>query len=166
MYRNWSYFDTSRKNFQQLSGYLSLHCEWNSVCVQKFVTGITQNLERSPDIYAWWRHQMETNIFRVTGLLCGEFTGEFPSQRPVTRSFDVFFGLRLNKRLSKQSWGWWFETPLCSLWRHRNEGRYLNKMAKWRSPRCRILSFVIILKICFICLKYVYWNWEKPAPKR
>ena len=31
---------------------------------------------------------------------------EFPAQRPVTRSFDVFFDLRLNKRLSKQSWGW------------------------------------------------------------
>ena len=24
------------------------------------------------------------------------------------------------KRLSKESWGWWFETPTCSLWRHRN----------------------------------------------
>ena len=45
-------------------------------------------------------------------------TGEFPSQRPVTRSFDVFFDLRLSKRLSKQLWGWWFETPSCSLWRH------------------------------------------------
>ena len=62
------------------------------------------------------------NIFRVTGPLCGEFTGpgEFPTQRPVTRSFDVFFDLRLNKRLSKQPWGWWFETPAWSLWRHRN----------------------------------------------
>ena len=42
------------------------------------------------------------NIFRVTGHLCGEFTGpgEFPTQRPVTRSFDVFSILRLNKRLS------------------------------------------------------------------
>ena len=49
-------------------------------------------------------------IFRVTGPLCGEFTGpgEFPTQRPVTRSFDVIFDLRLNKRLSKQPWGWWF----------------------------------------------------------
>ena len=48
------------------------------------------------------------NIFRVTGPLCGEFTGpgEFPTQRPVTQSFDVFFDLRLNKRLSKQPWGW------------------------------------------------------------
>ena len=63
------------------------------------------------------------NIFRVTGPLCGEFTGpgEFPTQRPVTRSFDVFLDLRLNKRLSKQPWGWWFETPSWSLWRQRNE---------------------------------------------
>ena len=40
--------------------------------------------------------------------LCGEFTGlgEFPSQRSVTRSFDVFFGLRLNIRLSKHFQGW------------------------------------------------------------
>ena len=48
-------------------------------------------------------------------------TGEFPAQRPVTRSFDVFFDLRLNKRLSKQWWGWWFETSSRSLWRHCNE---------------------------------------------
>ena len=46
--------------------------------------------------------------------------GEFPPQRPVTRSFDVFFDLRLNKRLSKHWWGWWFETLSRSLWRHRN----------------------------------------------
>ena len=60
--------------------------------------------------------------FRVTGPLCGEFTGpgEFPAQRPVTRGFDAFFDLRPNKRLSKHSWGWWLETPSHSLWRHRN----------------------------------------------
>ena len=39
------------------------------------------------------------NVFRVTGLLCGEFTGH--RWRPVTRSFDIFFDLRLNRRLSK-----------------------------------------------------------------
>ena len=55
------------------------------------------------------------NIFRVTGHLCGEF----PAQKPVTRSF-VFFYLRLNKRLIKQSWDWWFETLSRPLWRHRN----------------------------------------------
>ena len=47
-------------------------------------------------------------------------TGEFPTQRPVTRGFDVFFDLRLNKRLSKQWWGWWFERPSGPLWRHCN----------------------------------------------
>ena len=34
--------------------------------------------------------------------------------------FDVFFYLRLNKRLSKQSWVWWIETPALQLWRHCN----------------------------------------------
>ena len=47
-------------------------------------------------------------------------TGEFPPQRPVTLSFDVFCHLCPNKRLSKQPCGWWFETPSRSLWRHRN----------------------------------------------
>ena len=64
------------------------------------------------------------NIFRDTGPLCGgnsPVTGGFPAQRLVTRSFDVFFDLCLNKRLSKQSWVWWFETPSCPLWRHSNE---------------------------------------------
>ena len=73
------------------------------------------------------------NIFRVTGYLCGEFTGpesEFPAQRPVTRSFDVFFYLRLNKRLSKQSWGWWFETLSRPLWRHCNDEEYQQTVTK------------------------------------
>ena len=56
------------------------------------------------------------SIFRVTGPLCGEF----PAQRPVTRSFDVFFDLHLIKRLSKHSRGWWFETLSHPLWRHCN----------------------------------------------
>ena len=62
------------------------------------------------------------SIFRVTGLLCGKFTGPrwIPLKRPVTRSFEIFFDLYLNKQLSKQSSGWWFETPSCSLWRHCN----------------------------------------------
>ena len=58
---------------------------------------------------SWWRHQKKT--FSILLALCAGkslVTSEFPSQRPVTRSFDVFFDLRLNKRLSKQPWGWWF----------------------------------------------------------
>ena len=63
------------------------------------------------------------NFFRVTGPLCGEFTGpgEFHTQRAVTRSLDVFLDLRLNKRSSKQPWGWWFGTPSWSLWRQCND---------------------------------------------
>ena len=63
-------------------------------------------------LFSWWRHQMEP--FSALLALCegkSLVSGEFPSQRPVTRSFDVFFDLCLNKRLSKPSWGWWFETP-------------------------------------------------------
>ena len=66
----------------------------------------------------WWRHQLET--FSALLALCAgnsPVLGEFPSQRPVTRSFDVFFDLSLIKRLSKQSRGWWFETPPRPLWR-------------------------------------------------
>ena len=47
--------------------------------------------------------------------------GDFPTQRPVTRTFNVFFDMRLNKRLSKQWWGWWIETPSRPLWRHCND---------------------------------------------
>ena len=69
----------------------------------------------------WSRHQMEA-FSALLDLCVGKspVTGEFHAQRPVTRSFDVFFDLRLNKRLSKQWWGWWFETPSRPLWRHCN----------------------------------------------
>ena len=69
----------------------------------------------------WWRHQMKT--FSALLAICtgnSPVTGEFPAQSPVTRCFDVFFDLSLNKRLSKQWWGWWFETPSRPLWRHCN----------------------------------------------
>ena len=63
------------------------------------------------------------NIFRVAGHMCwsSPVSGEFPAQRPVTRSFDVFFDLRLNKQLNKQSWDWWLKTLSRSLWWHCNE---------------------------------------------
>ena len=70
----------------------------------------------------WWRHQMET--FSSLLVLCegnSSVTGGFPSQRQVTRSLDVYFDLRLNKRLRKQSRHRWFETPSRSLWRHCND---------------------------------------------
>ena len=57
--------------------------------------------------YTWWRHQMETfPALLAIGAGNSPVLGEFPAQRPVTRSFYVFFDLRLNKRLSKRSRGW------------------------------------------------------------
>ena len=59
------------------------------------------------------------------------FPGYWPFVRGIHRSpvnsphkgqwrrVDVFFDLHLKKRLSKQLWGWWFETLSCPLWRHR-----------------------------------------------
>ena len=81
-----------------------------------------------------WRHQMET-FSALLAICAGNLpaTGEFPSQRPVTRCFGVFFDLCLNKRLSKQSWDWWFETALRPLWRHCNTKLFITVLyfAMW-----------------------------------
>ena len=79
----------------------------------------------------WWRYQMET--FSALLAICAgnsPVPGEFPTQRPVTRSFDVYFDLRPNKRLSKQLWGWWFETLFRPLWRHRNAHQWSHYIAQ------------------------------------
>ena len=71
---------------------------------------------------SWWRHQMET--FSALLAICAgnsPVPGEFPTQRPVTRSIDVNLDLRLNKPYSKQSWGWWSKTLSRLSWRHCNE---------------------------------------------
>ena len=82
------------------------HAEWSTI-----------NERASHDDVINWNH------FRVIGHLCGEFTGHrwIPRTQAVARSFDVFFDLNLNKQLSKQSWGSWFETLSRQLWRHCNE---------------------------------------------
>ena len=98
----------------------------------------------------WWRHQME-----------------IPAQRPVTRSFDVFFDLRLNNRLSKQSWGWWSETLPCPFWRHCNEITHdistvtifvqiYSRQAHWIiNVPCRTQTWVLIPLLPFSWAK---WN--------
>ena len=86
------------------------------ICTACDFTYILQDLSSAIGT-TWWRHQMET--FSALLAICAQnspVTGEFPAQRAVTRSFDVFFDLSLNKRLSKQPWGWWFETPPRPLW--------------------------------------------------
>ena len=127
------------------------------------------------DLTGWgeMKHVMMTlsngSIFRVTGHLCGEFTGEFPAQRPVTRSVDVFFDLRPNKRLNKQSWGWWFETPSRPLWRHCNDmGRAVGSSSlvqlfacstsRVHLNQCYTISTRVIVNKKEWTLNKIYWN--------
>ena len=97
----WKY-----RNFQ--SGKLIWRCLKNG---SYFIC--TSTHQYHDDVIKW-------KLFALLALCVGNspVAGEFPTQRPMTRSFDVFFDLCLNKRLKKQSWRWWFETPSRSLWRH------------------------------------------------
>ena len=106
---------------------------------------ISSNLKFSASLAIWARNS--------------PVTGEFSSQKPVTWSFDVFFDQRMNKRLSKQSWGWWFETPWLSLWRHCNgNGVSVRATLKisilWgcRQPSCEEIDHMS-WKNCFISWK-------------
>ena len=80
-----------------------------------------------------WKPQMET-LSALLAIYAGNspVTGEFPSQRPVTRCFGVLFDRGLNKRFSKQSRRWWFETLSCSLWRHCNDMLQSALERRWR----------------------------------
>ena len=91
----------------------------NAVCNKAVIWSRAQYVNKK---LTWWRHQMET-FSPLLAICAGNSTvpGEFPAQRPVTRSFHVFFDLRQNKPLSKQSSGWWFETLSHPLWRHCND---------------------------------------------
>ena len=101
--------------------YCIIVIKWSERCKMLFKccsNGAVKCVHSSP----WWRHQTET-LSALLALCAGDspVTGEFRSQRPVTQSFDIFFDLHLNKRLSKQWRCWWFEMPSCSLWRHCND---------------------------------------------
>ena len=110
------------------------------------------------------------NTFRVTGHLCGKLTGHrwIPEQRPVTRSFDVLFDQRLNKRLSKQWRGWWFETPSGSLWRHcnavsRNDRKYKYTLMATvtESPLLKNSVWTNGLGLLYICCGFLLTSWSR-----
>ena len=97
---------------------------------------------------SWWRHQMETfSVFLAFCVGNSPVTCEFPAQRPVTQSFDVFFDLRLNKQLGRQSWGWWFEMASGSLWLQCN-GIY------------SILGSIVVTELYAILLSNQTMSWQ------
>ena len=137
----------------------------------------TNILSQAWKLVIWWRHQMET--FSALLAICAgnsPVTGEFPAQRSVRRSFDVFFDLRPNKRLSKLSWGWWFETLSRTLWRQCNEKRdimviichhSLVHFVSWLSieiPKIAInyqLAIVYVIPSCFHGKRVLTFNHNK-----
>ena len=115
--------------FHILTSYIFMHLHYTCICnnfemQRKWDFALPCYDLRVFTMYitpSWWRHQMETlSALLALGAGNSPVPDEFFAQRPVTRSFYVFFDLRLNKRLSKQSWDWWCETQSGSLWRHCN----------------------------------------------
>ena len=98
---------------------------------------------------------------RVSGPLCGEFTGH--RWIPRTKAIDVFFDLRLNKRMSKQWWGWWFVTSRHSLWRHFNV--LSGSLQRWE---CRLLKYFILenRNLFVVCSRHFCCRWRKALRRR
>ena len=90
------------------------------------------------------------NIFRVTGPLCGEFTGHRwipPNKGQWPGALMFFFDLCVNKHLNKQSRRWWFETPSRSSWRHCNDTSYFITIYTWHRLVNILLCYFRILTI-------------------
>ena len=167
-------FETHKKSYNesyqvltiaQMLSYMITFQVW--FCIGKFIycTNTHTHTYIFATVFSYIKCMMTSsngNIFRVTGPLCGIFSGpgEFPTQRPVTWSFDVFFDLRLNKRLSKQPWGWWFEMPSWSLWHYCNE---LSKLMMYGYPpdsfmhESRVRSCLDLFQCSYPVCIYRFW---------
>ena len=112
------------ERFYKMSSAILRNIVWNAFeVINPPVPGVLKIVIFELDMMTSWNG----NIFRVTGHLCGEFTGHrwSPHTKASDAEHDIFFDLRLNKRMSKQSRDWWFETSSRSLWRHCNVEQFL-----------------------------------------
>ena len=128
--------------FCNYHAYSSLKLSFNLCCFACFFKLLVVPCQRSYQYLScgntllnpWWHHQMET--FSALLALCQgnlPVTGEFPSQRTVMRSFDIFFDPCLNKQFSKQSRHQWFEMPSRPLWCHCNALHWFAPL--WFNPQ-------------------------------
>ena len=83
--------------------------------------------------------------------------GDFPAQRPMTRNFGCFFDLRPNKLFSKQSWGWWFETPWRPLSGHRNVRANIENSSLEDQGGCQVIDLNRGNCITFSTILFFYW---------
>ena len=115
------------------TGFKPFKCSWNEpqVCMQCWlireaisvcVAGDAKefNTLRSHDDVIKWKHFPRYWPF-VRGIQRPPVNSPHKGQRREALMFSwICVWMRLNKRLRKQSWGWWFETLSCPLWRHCN----------------------------------------------
>ena len=117
----WLTYQSNTTEYISAWFYLRLKTFDSRKCIWKCLQSSSQVIFcRSQCVTSFMMTLSNENIFCVTGHLCEEFTG--PRWIPRTKASDAelwcFLYLRLNKQLSKQSWGWWFEMPSFPLWRH------------------------------------------------
>ena len=98
---------------------------------------IASKMEASYGVELYMMTSSNGIIFRVTARCAGNssVSGEIPLTKASDAELDVFYDQRLNTRLSKQSWGWWFETLSRSLWRYCNEPLVFKEYWKAQNPK-------------------------------
>ena len=122
----WGYTWAHEKHFKFVEPAALSMGSWIPSYLMNSIHWINKNVIKSQWTSTQWNKKLFVtryyNLFRsmqsciiMTSSNGNRVTG------PVARSFDVFCDLCLNKRLSKQSWGWWFETPSRPLCRHCND---------------------------------------------
>ena len=116
-------------------------------------------------VVSWWRHQMET--FSALLAICAgnsPVTCEFTAQRLVTRSFDVFFDLLLDKQIN----GWVINREAGGLGRNRTH--YDATVILWFTEKLvpvfvilHVMSMNVLIKGTWLCgnaclIGIVSWN--------
>ena len=103
---------------------------------------------------------------RVTGHLCGEFTGHrwIPHTKASDAELWCFFDLRPNKRLSKQSWVWWFKTPLCPLWRHCNDQYTFMYSTCYNNNTTAIVAGFLATRYKTSVVEFITWQGDQVRP--
>ena len=107
----------------QPSNYVSRELNWSGLLFRKYrgtLTGIHVGADDFVFFFLIWHDDVIKWKHFPSSWPFVQVTDEFPAQRPVTRSVDVFFDLRVNRQLSKEWRRWWFETLPRSLWRDCN----------------------------------------------
>ena len=134
--------------------FVKKHVFQNVKAIRQILPWIARLFEISTkDVLSWWRHQME--IFSASLAICAgnsPVPGEFPAQRPVTRSFDVYLiCVRINGWVSNRDAGYL----------RRNRGHYDVTVMHSVNRGPDYQKFVLSPQhrdICKMMLCWLHWN--------